>query len=73
MLIAVLVALGAVWGGLFVSWYPPQYPVSFYIVTIVFGTYVLLRVGLGVREFSRARRRAPVPPPTVSVAGSSPP
>lgn len=47
MLIAVLVALAATWAGLFVSWYFP-YPVSFFIVTIVFGTYALLRAGLAV-------------------------
>jgi len=46
--ISVLVALAATWAGLFISWYA-NYPVSFFIVTIVFGTYALLRLGLWVR------------------------
>lgn len=50
MAIAVLVALAATWAGLFVSWYVP-YPVSFFIVTIVFGTYALLRVGLALHAW----------------------
>lgn len=50
MAIAVLVALAATWAGLFVSWYIP-YPVSFFIVSIVFGTYALLRLGLALHAW----------------------
>lgn len=42
------IALFATWGGLFLSWYPPYYPVSFYIVTIAFVLYVAVRAGLAV-------------------------
>jgi zinc/manganese transport system permease protein len=43
MLISVSVALIATWLGLFISFYLP-YPVSFFIITIVFALYVLVRL-----------------------------
>ncbi|MCI4318948.1 MAG: metal ABC transporter permease [Thermoplasmata archaeon] len=41
--ISVGVALAATWLGLFIAWYV-QYPVSFFITTLVFGCYLLVRV-----------------------------
>jgi zinc/manganese transport system permease protein len=46
--VSVGVALLATWGGLFLSWYPPYYPVSFYIVSIAFSLYVAVRVILAL-------------------------
>jgi zinc/manganese transport system permease protein len=43
MLISVAIALAATWIGLFVAFYEP-YPVSFFITTIVFSTYLVVRV-----------------------------
>jgi zinc/manganese transport system permease protein len=48
--ISVSVALLSVWIGLFVSFYLP-YPVSFFITTITFGTYLLVRIS----QFNHAR------------------
>ena len=42
-LVSVAVAVVAVWVGLFISWYEP-YPVSFFIVSLAFGLYVIVRV-----------------------------
>jgi zinc/manganese transport system permease protein len=42
--ISVSIALLATWLGLFISFYLP-YPVSFFITTITFATYLLVRVG----------------------------
>jgi zinc/manganese transport system permease protein len=46
VLVAILVAVTATWAGLFIGWYEP-YPVSFFIVGIVFVEYVCVR-GMGV-------------------------
>jgi zinc/manganese transport system permease protein len=46
VVVAILVAVSATWAGLFIGWYEP-YPVSFFIVGIVFIEYVGIR-GLGV-------------------------
>lgn len=43
---SILIAVTAVWAGLFIGWYEP-YPVSFFIVGIVFIEYVCVR-GIGV-------------------------
>ena len=42
VLISVIVALAATWAGLIISFYEP-YPVSFFITTIVFVLYLLVR------------------------------
>jgi zinc/manganese transport system permease protein len=58
--LSILIALLATWAGLFLSWYEP-YPVSFFIVTIVFGAYLVLR-GISALRDSAGRRlwsRAP--------------
>jgi zinc/manganese transport system permease protein len=47
--LSVLIALFATWTGLFLSWYEP-YPVSFTIVTLVFGAYLALRTVSALRE-----------------------
>jgi zinc/manganese transport system permease protein len=46
VLVSILVAVSATWAGLFIGWYEP-YPVSFFIVGIVFAEYVAIR-GLGL-------------------------
>jgi zinc/manganese transport system permease protein len=46
VIVAILVAMTAVWAGLFIGFYEP-YPVSFFIVGIVFVEYVCIR-GMGV-------------------------
>lgn len=43
IIISVLIALLATWAGLFISFYVP-YPVSFFITSIVFGSYILVRL-----------------------------
>jgi zinc/manganese transport system permease protein len=43
VLTAVLVALGAMWAGIFIGFYASPEPTSFFIVTIVFVAYVLVR------------------------------
>lgn len=45
ILVAIAVAMTATWGGLFISWYEP-YPVSFFIVSIVFVEYLFIRGSL---------------------------
>ncbi|HEV2231636.1 MAG TPA: metal ABC transporter permease [Thermoplasmata archaeon] len=58
--ISIAVALLGTWAGLFLSWYLP-YPVSFFITTLIFGTYVTVR-GVGwVR--TRWRQGRSFPPP----------
>jgi zinc/manganese transport system permease protein len=42
VVLAVLIAMAATWAGLFIGWYEP-YPVSFFIVGIVFMAYVCVR------------------------------
>jgi zinc/manganese transport system permease protein len=54
VVVSSLVALTATWLGLFISWYEP-YPVSFFIVTIAFGLYVIVRVGQWLRTESAPR------------------
>lgn len=57
--VSVAVALGATWLGLAVSWYS-NYPVSFFITTIAFGAYVLVRLVPWVLAlFNRAADTAP--------------
>jgi zinc/manganese transport system permease protein len=43
IVISVLIALGATWSGLFISFYTP-YPVSFFITAEVFGLYIIVRI-----------------------------
>ena len=54
VLVSVTVAVFATWAGLFVSWYEP-YPVSFFIVSIVFAIYVIVR-SVDVLQKSRLLR-----------------
>ncbi|MCI4320510.1 MAG: metal ABC transporter permease [Thermoplasmata archaeon] len=49
VILSILIALGAVWAGLFISAYI-QLPVSFFIVSIVFGAYLLVRGVAALRE-----------------------
>lgn len=60
--IAVLVALFATWAGIFIAYYY-DYPVSFFITTIVFGAYVLVRIlgGVSVRLSTRSGKARPGP------------
>jgi zinc/manganese transport system permease protein len=45
VVLSVVIAVTAVWAGLFIGWYEP-YPVSFFIVGIVFVEYICIR-GMG--------------------------
>jgi zinc/manganese transport system permease protein len=56
LLIAVLVALFVTWGGLFIAYYYP-YPLGFFISTLAFMTYLLVRLAEGVRR--RVQRNLP--------------
>ncbi len=49
---SVAIALAAIWVGLFISWWPPysQYPPSFFIVTISFVAYMLVRLGSSLTD-----------------------
>lgn len=60
------VALLATSGGLFIAWYEP-YPVSFFITSIVFGAYVVLRLIHLIRDAIRARSAATGPSPARSL------
>ncbi len=58
LIVGVLIALGSTWIGLFIAYFTP-YPVSFFITTISFGAYVVVRLaawaaGRRSRESSRA-------------------
>jgi zinc/manganese transport system permease protein len=49
IIISIVIALAATWVGLFIAFYTP-YPVSFFITTMVFGLYLVVRlVRLGFR------------------------
>lgn len=43
MIISVVIALAATWTGLFIAFYEP-YPVSFFITSIVFSAYLVVRI-----------------------------
>ena len=43
IIISVIIAVIATWLGLFIAFYGPQYPASFFITTIVFVLYLLVR------------------------------
>lgn len=66
VILAVVIALGAMWAGIFIGFYEIE-PTSFFIVSIVFVAYVLVRVIFAVgpvvrRWVSRsATTQAPVP------------
>ena len=67
IIISVLIAVVAVWGGLFVSFYTP-YPVSFFITGMVFGLYIVVRLidwslKWRVRKHAEAEPRAAFPNP----------
>jgi zinc/manganese transport system permease protein len=49
LLLAVILALLFTWGGLTVAFYAP-YPVSFFITTFAFGTYLLVRLVTAARQ-----------------------
>jgi zinc/manganese transport system permease protein len=53
--VAITVALVATWIGLFTSYYVP-YPVSFFIVSIVFGTYLVVRMIQGLQHAGRRQK-----------------
>jgi zinc/manganese transport system permease protein len=49
VIVAIILSVTAVWAGLFVGWYEP-YPVSFFIVGIVFVEYLCVRGATVLRE-----------------------
>ena len=60
VLVAVAISVTSIWAGLFVAWYG-SFPASFYIVSIAFGAYVLVRGGRALAEWSGARRSDSLP------------
>jgi zinc/manganese transport system permease protein len=65
VVVSILVALSATWLGLFIAWYEPPYPVSFFIVTIAFATYVLVRVLAYVSSRVTPQTAPAAAPPTL--------
>jgi zinc/manganese transport system permease protein len=56
--ISILLALGFTWVGLFIAYYLP-YPVSFFITSLAFGSYVLVRLFFALRgRFARRPQQA---------------
>ncbi len=54
ILLSVALALGITWAGLAIAFYAP-YPVSFFITTIAFGAYVVVRGAQAIRDALAAR------------------
>jgi zinc/manganese transport system permease protein len=61
VVVSIFVAVTAVWAGLFIGWYEP-YPVSFFIVGIVFVEYVCIR-GIGALRESPLLQAVDAPEP----------
>jgi len=66
VLVSIAVALFATWVGLFVQFYA-QYPASFFIVTIAFSVYLVVRVGQAIS--ARFVRRGLPSPPVKALGG----
>ncbi|MCI4323732.1 MAG: DUF973 family protein [Thermoplasmata archaeon] len=62
VVVSILVAVTAVWAGLFIAWYE-NYPVSFFIVGIIFLEYVCIR-GIGVLRETPLVQAVDAPEPT---------
>jgi zinc/manganese transport system permease protein len=58
VLVAIVLALLFTWAGLLAGFFPPYYPVSFFITTFAFATYVLVRGGRFVLDLLVRRRLA---------------
>ncbi len=56
LVISVLLALLFTWGGLTVAFYSP-YPVGFFITSLAFGGYILVRLPPFARDWTRAKPR----------------
>ncbi len=63
--IAVAIALGTTWSGLFISFYT-SYPVSFFIATEAFGLYLLVRAVSGALKHRVHKGVLPEPSPVVT-------
>jgi zinc/manganese transport system permease protein len=61
VLVSVGVALAATWLGLFIAWYQ-QYPVSFFITSLVFGFYLIVRAAGWVKIWTHRRAAEAVAP-----------
>jgi zinc/manganese transport system permease protein len=63
--VAILVAIGLAllftWAGLLAGFFPPYYPVSFFITTFAFATYILVRGVRFMQDFLARRRFASRP------------
>lgn len=77
VMISVAVALFATWAGIFIGFYEIE-PTSFFIVTIVFVMYLVVRLAPSIRRLSRriSRRwthlsRAPLPTVVTPIQGPS--
>lgn len=64
--VSIAVAFTATWAGLFIAFYEP-YPVSFFITTIVFGAYILLRLAQRLLTVAGGRPAASAPSPAPSL------
>ena len=71
MLLSVLLALLFTWGGLTVAFYSP-YPVSFFITTFAFGTYVLVRLAIAGMSLSQAKRSTSAAEPHADASSTYP-
>jgi zinc/manganese transport system permease protein len=58
VLVAIVLALLFTWAGLLAGFFPPYYPVSFFITTFAFATYILVRGVRFVLDFLARRRLA---------------
>jgi zinc/manganese transport system permease protein len=56
ILVSVIIALMATWLGLTIAYFGPPYPVSFYITTLVFSLYLLVRFVYRRNRLSGSRR-----------------
>ncbi|MCI4368038.1 MAG: metal ABC transporter permease [Thermoplasmata archaeon] len=70
VLVGVVVAVSATWLGLFIAWYEP-YPVSFFITTLTFGLYLLVRLTGWLSSISRPRPADPSESPAVANSNSA--
>ena len=66
VVVSISIALLAIWAGLFIAWYE-QYPPSFFIVSVAFSIYLVVRGGSAIMN-RWARRAAPSPQPEPSVS-----
>jgi zinc/manganese transport system permease protein len=60
ILLSVLLSLCFTWAGLAIAYFAPYAVVGFYVTSVAFGTYLLVRMAEVVRRANRPLRRRPV-------------